>query len=123
MGALETKKQLVFSGITLDRCASADSEGNSNAVKLEFSVFEGENPRISGSPGQAEKLCHRTSPTTWLGQVNVEWERILFQPGNGWKINTTDEVKALLTNEVDLERLARERNWISVAGLEEAWER
>ena len=46
----------------------------------------------------------------------------LFQPGNGWKIDTADEVKALLTNEVDLERLARERNWISIAGLAEAWE-
>ena len=123
MGALETKKQLVFSGNILGRCASVDSEGNSNAAKLEFFVSEGESPRISGSPGQTEKLHHKTSPTTWLGQVNVEWDRSLFQPRNGWMIDTADEVKALLTNEVDLERLARERNWISVAGLEEAWER
>ena len=112
----------MFSGITLDRCASADSEGNSNAAKLEFSVSEGENPRISGSPGQTEKLCHETSSATWLGQVNVEWDHSLFQPRNGWMIDTADEVKALLTNEVDLERLARERNWVSVAGLVEAWE-
>ena len=122
MGALETKKQPVFSGNTLGRCASADSEGNSNATKLEFSMSEGENPRFSGSTGQAKKLCHKTSPPTWLGQVNVEWDRSLFQPGNGWMIDTADEVKALLTNEVDLERLARERNWVSVAGLVEAWE-
>ena len=111
----------MFSGITLDRCASADSEGNSNAAKLEY-VSQGENPRFSGSPRQAEKLCYKTSPPTWLGQVNVEWDRSLFQPGNGWMIDTADEVKALLTNEVDLERLARERNWVSVAGLVEAWE-
>ena len=111
----------MFSGITLDRCASADSEGNSNAAKLEFSMSEGENPRFSGSPGQAKKLCHKTSPPTWLGQVNVEWDCSLFQPRNGWKINTADEVKALLTNEVDLERLARERNWFSVASVAEAW--
>ena len=70
----------------------------------------------------AKKLCHKTSPPTWLGQVNVEWDRSLFQPGNGWMIDTADEVKALLTNEVDLERLARERNWVSIAGLVEAWE-
>ena len=121
MGALETKKQPMFSGNTLGRCASADNEGNSNAAKLELSVSEGESPRISGSPGQTEKLCHKTSPATRLGQVNDEWDRILYQSGNGWKINIADEVKALLTNEVDLERLARERNWISVASLAEAW--
>ena len=106
----------------MGRCAGADNEGNSNAAKLEFSVSEGESLRISGSPGQTEKLRHKTSPTTWLGQVNDEWDRILYQSGNGWKINTADEVKALLTNEVDLERLARERNWVSIAGLVEAWE-
>ena len=54
--------------------------------------------------------------------MNVEWDHSLFQPRNGWKINTADEVKALLTNEVDLERLARERNWVSIVGLVEAWE-
>ena len=64
----------MFSGITLDRCASADSEGNSNAAKLEFSVSKGENPKFSGSPRQVEKLCHKISPPTWLGQVNVEWD-------------------------------------------------
>ena len=47
-------------------------------------------------------------------------ESHLYQSGNGWKINTADEVKALLTNEVDLERLARERNWFSVASVAEA---
>ena len=122
MGALETKKQPVFSGNTLGRCASADSEDNNNAAKLEFSVSEGESPRISGSPGQTEKLRHKTSPTTWLSQVNDEWDRILYQSGNDWKINTvSDEVKALLANRVDLERMARERNWISFASLAEAW--
>ena len=116
MGALETKKQPVFSGNTLGRCASADSEGNSNAAQLEFSVSEGESPRISGSPRQTEKLCHKTSPTTWLSQVNDEWDRILYQSENDWKINTvSDEAKALLT------RMARERNWISVTSLAEAW--
>ena len=73
----------MFSGNTLGRCASADNEGNSNAAKLEFSVSEGESPRISRSPGQTEKLRHRTSPTTWLSQVNDEWDRILYQSGNG----------------------------------------
>lgn len=48
-------------GYTLGRCASADTEGNSNAAQLELSVSEGESPRISGSPGQAEKLCYKTS--------------------------------------------------------------
>ena len=96
MGALETKKQHVFSGNTLGRCASAGYEGNSNAAKLELSVSEGESPRISGSPGQTEKLRHKTSPTTWLSQVNDECDRILYQFGNDWKINTVyDEVKAL----------------------------
>ena len=84
-------------------------------------MSEGESPRISRSPGQTEKLRHKTSSTTWLGQVNDEWDHILYQSRNGWKINTADEVKALLTNEVDLERLARERNLISVASLAEAW--
>ena len=107
----------MFSENTLGRCASADNEGNSNAAKLELSVSEGESPRISGSPGQTEKLCHKTSPSTGLGQVNDEWDRILYQSGRGWKINTAD---ALLTNEVDLERLARERNWFSVASVAEA---
>ena len=64
MGALETKEQLVFSGNSLDRCAGADNEGNSNAAKLEFSVSEGERPRISGSPRQTEKFRHKTSPST-----------------------------------------------------------
>ena len=122
MGALETKEQLVFSGDSLGRCARADNEDSSNAVKLEFSVSEGESPRISGSPGQTEKLRHKTSSTTWLSQVNDEWDRILYQSGNDWKINTvSDEVKALLTNGVDQERMARERNWISFASLAEAW--
>ena len=57
----------MFSGNTLGRCASADSEGNSNAAQLEFSVSEGESSRFSGSPGQTEKLCHKTSPSTGLG--------------------------------------------------------
>ena len=115
-GALETKEQLVFSGDSLGRCARADNEDSSNAVKLEFSVSEGESPRISGSPGQTEKLRHKTSPTTWLSQVNDEWDRILYQSENDWKINTvSDEAKALLT------RMARERNWISFASLAEAW--
>ena len=72
----------MFSGITLDRCASADSEGNSNAAQLEFYVSEGESPKISKSPGQTEKLRHKTSPTTWLSQVNDEWDRILYQSEN-----------------------------------------
>ena len=85
-------------------------------------MSEGESPRISGSPGQTEKLRHKTSPTTWISQVNDEWDRILYQSGNDWKINTvSDEAKALLTNGVDLERMARERNWISFASLAEAW--
>jgi len=82
VGALETKKQPVFSGNTLGRCASADSEGNINAAQLEFSVSKGEIPRISGSPGQIEKFRHKTSPTTWLSQVNDEWDRILYQSRN-----------------------------------------
>ena len=71
----------------MGRCASADSEGNSNAAQLEFSVSEGESSRFSGSPGQTEKLRHKTSPTTWISQVNDEWDRILYQSGNDWKIN------------------------------------
>ena len=122
MGALETKKQLVFSGNILGRCASVDSEGNSNAAKLELSVSEGESPRISGSPGQTEKLCHKTSPATRLGQVNDEWDRILYLAGSGCKINTVNTADALLTSEVNLERLARERNWFSVASLAGAGE-
>ena len=79
-------------------------------------MSEGESPRISGSPGQTEKLRHKTSPSTWLSQVNDEWDRILYQSENDWKINTvSDEAKALLT------RMARERNWISFASLVEAW--
>ena len=109
----------MFSGDSLGRCAGADNEGNSNAAKLEFYVSEGESPIISGSPGQTEKFCHKSSPSTWLGQVNDEWDRIFYQSGRGWKINTAD---ALLTNEVDLERLARERNWFSVASLAGAGE-
>ena len=49
--------------------------------------------------------------------MNDEWDRILYQSGRGWKISTAD---ALLTSEVDLERLARERNWFSVASVAEA---
>ena len=121
MGALETKEQLVFSGNTLGRCASAGYEGNSNAAKLELSVSEGESSRIFRSPRQTEKLCHKTSPATRLDQVNDEWDRIIYLAGSGWKINTVNTADALLTSEVDLERLARERNWISVASLAEAW--
>ena len=81
-------------------------------------MSKGESLRISGSPGQTEKFRHKSSPSTWLGRVNDEWDRILYQSGRGWKISTAD---ALLTNEVDLERLARERNWFSVASVAEAW--
>jgi hypothetical protein len=122
VGALETKKQPVFLGNTLGRCASADTEGNSNAAQLELSVSKGESPRISGSPGQTKKLRYKTSPTTWLSQVNDKWDRVLYQAGTDRKINTVpDKAKALLTNGVDLERMARERNWISFASLAEAW--
>ena len=78
MGALETKEQLVFSGDSLGRCARADNEDSSNAVKLEFSVSEGESPRFSGSPRQTEKFRRNTSPSTWLGRMNDEWDRILY---------------------------------------------
>ena len=122
MGALETKEQLVFSRNTLGRCASAGYEGNCNAAKLELSVSEGESSSLSGLPRQSEKLCHKTSSAAGLDQVNDEWDRFLYLAGSGWKINTVNTADALLTSEVDLERLARERSWFSVASLVEAGE-
>ena len=86
MGALETKEQLVFSGDSLGKCAGADNEGNSNAAKLESSVSEGESPRISRSPVQTEKLRYKTSPATWLTQVNDKWDHVLYQAGTDWKL-------------------------------------
>jgi len=112
----------VFSGNTLGRCASAGTEDNSYAAQLEFSMSEGESPRISGSPGQAEKLRYKTSPTTWLSQVNDQWERVLYQAGADWKNNALpDEAKALLANGDDPEKMVRERNWINFSSLAEAW--
>ena len=122
MGALETKKQLVFLENTLGRCASADNEGNSNAAKLELSVSEGESSSLSGLPRQTEKHCHKTSPAAGLDQVNDEWDRILYLAGSGWKINSVNTADARLSSEVDLERLVRERNWFSVASFVEAGE-
>jgi len=111
----------VFSGNTLGRCASAGTEGNSYAAQLEFSMSEG-GPRISGSPGQAEKLRYKTSPTTWWSQVNDQWERVLYQAGADWKNNALpDEAKALLANGDDLEKMVREGNWINFSSLAEAW--
>jgi len=49
--------------------------------------------------------------------VNDDWDRILYKAGRGWKLSPVD---ALLTSEVDLERLARERNWLSFASVSEA---
>ena len=112
----------MFSGNTLGRCASAGTEDNNYAAQLESSMSEGESPRISGSPGQAEKLCYKTSPTTWLSQVNDQWEHVLYEAGADWKNNALpDEAKALLANGDDLEKMVRERNWINFSSLAEAW--
>ena len=80
-------------------------------------MSEGESPRIPGSPGQTGNFRLKSSPSTWLGRVNDEWDRILYQSGRGWKLSTAD---ALLIREVDLEKLAHERNWFSVVGVSEA---
>jgi hypothetical protein len=110
-GLWKLRNSVCFQGtLWMDRCASADTEGNSNAAQLEFSVSEGESRRISRSPGQTEKLRYKASPTTWLSQVNDKWDRVLYQAGTDWKINTVpDEAKALLTNGVDPKRIARKR--------------
>ena len=117
MGALETKKQLVFSGGSLGRCSGAVYEGESNAAKLECSMSKGESPRVSGSYEQTGEFRLKSSPSTWLGRVNDDWDHILYKAGRGWKLSPVD---ALLTSEVDLERLARERNWLSFASVSEA---
>jgi hypothetical protein len=69
-----------------------------------------------------KNLATRPPPATWLSQVNNNWERILYQAGTDWKNHALpEEAKALLANEVDLEKMARERKWICFTSLAEAW--
>lgn len=122
MGALETKKQFMFSGYSLDRCADTATEGGSHVAQLEFPLSEGEGSRIPRPSGQAEKPCYKTSPATWLSQVDNKWERVLYLAGTDWKNNALpEEAKALLANGDDLEKMARERKWICFTSLAEDW--
>jgi hypothetical protein len=119
MEALETKKQLVLSGYTLDRCEDTVTEGNNYAAQLELSMPKGEDTRVSGSPEQVEMLRYKTSQSTWLSQVNNRWERVLYQSAFDWKNNVLPvEAKALLANGDDLERMTREGSWINFAALD-----
>jgi hypothetical protein len=121
VGALETKKQYLFSGNCLEKCEFPTALNSGHAHELDFAVSNRKEARVYCEAGKAQTVGNQPPKIAWLNQFNDDWSRFMYKSALDWKQNDyPDEVTNLLVDASDQGSVANGK-WLSFLQFGEAW--
>jgi hypothetical protein len=98
-GALEAKKQYLFSGapmggiltVPMGGFKATAFENCSYASNLGYSVSPREETGVLDEIGKTERDCYKIDKNFWMNQVNDKWDTFMFQQAYNWKVHDLPE--------------------------------
>ena len=123
MGALEAKKQSVYSGLSLEGCENFDPTCCQYAAKLEAVMPQGKSPRFQSKAREVEDYSHKTTPSAWVSQVGKDWESYLYKHALDWQHQALPaDVKERLAGFEEMVAKVDENKWFSLVQFKSAWQ-